>query len=120
MGGLQGAQDVLSGAAAGIDVTVGLEFFESSLIVCSPFALRIWPKWTAHIGSFVPAQAKPPQVCEHRIDEFRFTTGAIQIFVAHHEYASLRARALLCNPEGAGVAEVEETGRRRGEAAAIC
>ena len=119
VGRLDGAEDVLAGTGAGIDVTSSAEVFEGGAIEVESFALRIRGEGAAAIGSFLPFEAEPAEVVEHGGDKLRPATRAIEVFVSEDQGAVLGASPFLRGPKGAGVAKVEEAGRRRGEAAPV-
>lgn len=59
------------------------------------------------------------QVFDHGCAKVRLRALGIQILVAQDQCAPGGLRALLCDPERAGVAEVEIAGRRRSQPASI-
>jgi hypothetical protein len=71
------------------------------------------------IGAFVPTGAEPAKVFQHGLGEFGFGALGVEIFVAKSQYAFVLERALVGRPEGSGVADVKQTGRRGGETAAV-
>src|SRR5579863_203866 len=85
----------------------------------APFALRIWSKRPAAIRSFGPLNSEPPQVLEHRFDEFEAATLRVQIFVAEDELAAALSSTLRRYPKSARMAKMKKPSRRRGESPAI-
>jgi hypothetical protein len=65
----------------------------------------------ADIGTFLPFDAEPPEIAQLGLDELGSDTVAVEVLVAENEDTSRIAGAALGDPEGAGVTEVEQTGR---------
>ena len=84
-----------------------------------PLALSVRTDCATAVGSFLPLKTEPAQVFGHRLDKFLLAARAVEVFVAQHERAADFLRALLGNPKSARVTEMQITGRRGGETAAI-
>src|SRR5688572_7147992 len=69
------------------------------------------------VRTFLPLEAKPFQVFDHRLSELRLAAIAIQIFVAQDQRGT--AGAFLRHAEGARVPQVQITRRRRSNPSAI-
>lgn len=119
MRGLQSAEDILAGTDAGVDETGRTQLFESVTVKVEPLALGVRGVWATEIGSFLPLKAEPLKVLKHGGSEFGFGTVAVQVFVAKDECSAMRSRALLGNPECAGMAKVQKARGRRSEATAV-
>jgi hypothetical protein len=76
--------------------------FEGGSITRHPFALR------NHRTN--PAQTEPEQILLHRRDKLGAAAGAIEIIVTEQECSAGCARPFGCNPERAGVSEMEVAG----------
>jgi len=104
----QGAQHVLPGARARIDEAAGAELLKGRDVMGDPGALVVGRIRPAHVRPLTPAQAKPAQVLEHRIDKLRTATWAVEIVVAQDERAARGRCALLGDPKRARVTEVRK------------
>src|SRR5215813_12923617 len=119
MWSFQRAFQVFAGAGTGINESLVAQCLPGSQIVRAPLALDVRRKRTARVRAFIPSEAQPAQVVVHGLHEFRLGPLKIQIFVAKDELAASFARSLMCDPESACVAKVQESCRRRSETAAI-
>ena len=116
---LEGAEDVLTGAGARIYETGSAELFKGRTIEIRSLALRVRAERTAAVGAFLPFATEPAEVFEHSRDKFGPTPRPVEILVAKDQGAIRGTGTLLGDPERASVAEVEKTGWRRSEAAAV-
>ncbi len=66
----------------------------------------------ADVGSFGPPQTEPAQVFDGGVGELRTTTAGVEVFGAIEQGAG--GRAGRGEGEGAGVADVQVAGGRRG------
>jgi hypothetical protein len=112
-------RDIFAGTRAGIDQAACSQLLPGIEIVRSAFALGVWAEWAATIRAFAPGDSQPAQVFDHGLHKLGTATLGIQVFVAEDELSALLSAALGCNPECAGVSEMEKTGGRWGEASAI-
>ena len=119
MGCLQGAEDILARAGAGINKPARVKLFERTYIVLAALTLSVRGKRAADIGAFLPCEPEPMQILEHRGGEFGFGARSVQVFVPKDENAAMSKRAFLGDPKGARVAEVQESSGRGGEPAAV-
>jgi hypothetical protein len=87
--------------------------------VIAALALRIRAECPTNIRPFVPTDAEPVEVIEHRIGEIRFGALRIQILIAQNQGSGGIARSDVRDPEGARVAEVQQAGWRGRDASAI-
>jgi len=115
----RGARNVPARAGACVDVPARDEPRPRFEVETASRALRVRRERAAHIRPLLPLYAEPAQVFEHRFRELRARARRVQIFDAHDERASRRARPLVRGPERARVAEVHEARRRRREPAAV-
>lgn len=107
MRGLECAQDVLSGAAAGIEPASGLELFKSCLVEGSSLALFVWPKRAAAIRAFLPAKTQPAQVFKHRFGKSHLCPNRVDIIATQDQNTLSLRGPLVSRPEGASVADVQ-------------
>jgi hypothetical protein len=114
-----GGLDVLARAGAGIDGAGSEQTVKRGAIERDARALKVGSEPTAAVRAFLPLEAEPAKVFEHGGSEFRPATIGVEVFVAENELAGVFARALLRDPKRAGMAEMQKTGGRRREAAAI-
>jgi hypothetical protein len=119
MGGLQGAQDILTRTGAGVRRAQFAQAIELSSIQFDSLALVVRGERPADVRAFVPGEAEPLKVLDECSSELGPDTGAVQIFVAEDERAASGACAFLRDPKSTCMAEVQIAGRRRGEASAI-
>lgn len=115
----EGAQHILPGTSTREEQAVGAKPLKSGAIERQSLALRIWRVRTAAVGAFLPANAKPAQILEHRADKLGATTGTVEIVVTKDELPLLRSGPLMRGPKSTRVPEVQVTRRRWREAAAI-
>src|SRR5690242_11254810 len=73
----------------------------------------------ATVRSFLPVQAKPSKVLNHRSYEFWFGPAAVEIFVPKDKLATLASRTLLGDPKCAGMTNVQKARGRWGQAPAV-
>src|ERR1041384_490555 len=106
MRGLECAQNVLPGAAAGIEPASSQKLFKSCLIKRPSLALFVRPKTAAAIGSFLPAKAQPAQVFKHRFGKSHLCPNGVDIIAAQDQNTPSIPRPLLGRPEGASVADM--------------
>ncbi len=83
------------------------------------FALCIRAVRAAAVGAFSPAESQPVEVFDHGLGELGAGALGVEIFVAQDEGAVVVEGTLGCHRKGAGMADVEQTGGRRGETAAV-
>jgi hypothetical protein len=81
--------------------------------------LRVRSKGAAHVGSLLPFEAKPAQVVHHGLAEMGLRAVRIKILVTQDQLSLGCERALLCDPERARVAQVQETCGRGCEPASV-
>ena len=115
----RGLLDVFARTSAGINEISGAQFFQRGAKKIHPLALIVRREFSANIRSFAPLKSKPAQVFEHRRNKFHFEARGVQIFVPQNQFAAVRPRAFLRDPECPRVAEMHITRRRRREASAI-
>lgn len=113
------AENVLPRASARIKKTGGAQAMECGAVKFDAFTLVVRRIRTSDVRPFIPGKAEPFQVVNKSGDEFRARAGTIKVFVAKYELAPRSAGAFLRGPESAGMAEVEQASRRRGESSAI-
>ena len=82
----------------------------------SPFTLRIRCVRSAAVRAFLPMNAKPLQISDHGVDEFRLRPLRVEVFVAQNEGPGVRSGSLRRDPEGSGMAEMKQAIRARGKA----
>jgi hypothetical protein len=110
MGGADGAGEVFAGAGAWVSEAEMEELREGGAVEREAVGL-------AEIA--VPGDAEPKEVFAHGGDELGAGAVGVEIFVAEVEETVGSAGALMGDVEGAGVAEVEESGGGWGEAADV-
>jgi hypothetical protein len=81
--------------------------------------LRIWAHRPAAVWAFDPLDSQPSQVVHHGLHELWAAALRIQIFVAKDQLAMMLGGALCRDPEGAGVAEMEQARGGGGETSAV-
>jgi hypothetical protein len=64
-------------------------------------------------------ESEPTQVLVNRVTKFRAATGRIEIFDAQHQLPVAVATPLLCPPKRDRVTDMQVTGGRRREPAAV-
>jgi len=119
VGSGEGAEDIVSGARAGVDGFLLLEAVESGLVLGEAFALAVGGEGAAAVGAFVPLETEPGEILEHGGDEVRSGPAGVEVVVAEDEGTVVLLGAGLRGPEGPGVAEVEVAGGRWGEASPV-
>jgi hypothetical protein len=103
-----GLRKVAARAGAGVGQARCEELVECGAVEGQPVRL-------ADLG--VPGEAQPVQVFAHRGGELRPYARSVEVLVAQVEQAVGCAGALMRDPEGTRVAEVQQACRRWGEAA---
>jgi hypothetical protein len=103
MGSLEGTQDILPRAGAGINQTITAKPLKGAPVPIDSLALAVGGIGTAEIGSLLPLNAEPVQVFEHGSNVFRSYSRAIQILVSQDQRACVGVSPFLRNPEGAGM-----------------
>src|ERR1041385_8407544 len=78
-------------------------------------ALKIRPKISAHLRAFIPFEPKPAQPVVDRLRSFGCVARLIGILDSQDERTAGMTREEPVEERGARAADVEETGRRRGE-----
>ena len=111
--------EFLSRAGAGINCAGVEKLLKHGAIERDTMTLGIGAEGTAAIRAFLPLQAKPVKVFQHGRDKFRAATVAIEVFVAENERAAMGLGALLRDPEGSSMAEMQKSGGGRREATAV-
>lgn len=109
MRGARGTLDVGTGAGAGIDEICVRQASDDALIVFHTPGL--------HSDFTVPVEAEPLKIGYRRFGRTRTHSAGVQVFHPKEKPAIRGSRRQPGDQEGAGVAEVETTGRRGGEAA---
>jgi hypothetical protein len=112
-------EHILSRTPARIDQRSVPQLFPSGEIKCAPLALHIRAKAAADVRPFVPAQAEPAQVFDDGVAKFRTATHRIEILDPKNKRAAVLFGAFLRAPESDGVSDMEITGRRWGDPAAV-
>src|SRR3984885_6261271 len=102
--------EVFAAAPAGIEISAITEGAPGGEIVVAALALAVRAIRPSEIVSFLPFDSQPVQVFDHGVDELGPRTLRVEIFVAQDEDALRVAGADISGKEGAGVAEVEESG----------
>ena len=114
---------VLAGAGAWVDEAAIAQPAPCFKIKTAALTLRIRAvsshRWAGKIRTFIPVESQPAEVIEHCLHELRARAMRIQVFIAEHEFPGARARPHVSHPEGARVAKVQVSGRRRRQAAAV-
>lgn len=96
-----------------------MEEFERSSIVETTLTLVVGGERPSYIWTLSPLQPQPAQIFQHRRDEIHSVTRGIEIFITQNKDATCGSRALLRDPEGAGVTKMQMTGRGGRESPAI-
>jgi len=117
--GGRGAGEVFARAGAGINDAGDAKLREGVEVKRAAFALGIGAEGAAAVGAFLPVKAEPMEVFEHRGNEFGPGTGGVEVFVTENEGSAIGGGALLGDPKGAGMAEVQQAGGRGCEAPAV-
>ena len=112
--------DIPSRASARIDCPGVPQCSPSRKIVFSALALRVGTIGSAAIGPFPPLNSQPPKVFVHRLNVLWPATLWIEIFVSEDERPAMLLRALSGGPERPGMSDVQQTGRGRRQAPAVC
>jgi hypothetical protein len=115
----EGVEDIAAGAGAGVDEVELLELVEGLLVEVEALALVVAGVGAADVGAFLPLEAEPFEVFEHGFDELGLAALVVEVFVTEEESAVVLLAALLCDPEGAGVTEVEVAGGGGCDASAV-
>ncbi len=71
------------------------------------------------IGAFLPSNPQPAQVFDHGLGEIEARPLRIQVLIAEHKNAIVLSRAPVRGPEGASVAQVQQSRWRWRDTAAI-
>ena len=114
-----GLLDIAARTGAGINGAGGAQLLESGEVVRAALALPVGRDRAAEIRAFLPDQAEPVQIFDHRGGEVRLRPGLVKVLVAQHEHAAGRARALLRLPERPRMAEMQIPGGGRRQPPAI-
>ena len=88
-------------------------------IEIAPFTLRIGRVSSANIGTLLPADSEPVKVFDGRVQKLAARPRRIKVFIAQYEGAAMVYASVVCGPERARVSNMQETGRRGRQAAAI-
>src|ERR1035438_7678402 len=88
-------------------------------VMPSPLALRIRADRPTKVRPLYPLNPKPAQILQHRLDKLRPAALRIQILVAKDQPPDMFCRPPSRRPEGAGMPEVQQPGRRRRKATAV-
>src|SRR5689334_5870438 len=115
----ESTENVLARAGTGVDEAAIPQFFQSATVSIQTFTLIVRAERSAAIRPFLPLESKPAQVLNHRRDKFLLAAGAIEVFVAQDQNAAMPLRALLSDPKGTRMAEVQIARRRRREPASV-
>ena len=95
-----------------------LELPERRLVQPRPLALPVRTERAADVRTFVPSQAEPAQLSQICLCERRAAPLRVQILDPQNKSSALRPRVPKGQQRGAGVAEVQRSGRGGGVAAA--
>lgn len=79
--------------------------------------MRVRSERTAYVRAFIPIQTQPTKVFVHCLNKFRLASLVIEIFIAEDELAGRRPDALVGDPEGTRVSQVEVARGRRSKTA---
>ena len=107
MGCGEGVLDVPAGAGAGVDRAQGAEAFESGDVMLAALALGVRTIRAAAVGAFLPLESEPAEVLDQGLDEKGAAAGGVEVFIAQHERTAVLGGALLGDPEGLGMTEVQ-------------
>jgi hypothetical protein len=110
---------VLARTSAGINKISKAQFFHCRAVKIHALTLIVWRKFSADIRAFAPFKAEPLQILEHRRDESRLASIAIQIVVPQYHFTLILFRPHLRNPKSPRMAEMQESRRRRRETTAV-
>jgi hypothetical protein len=78
-----------------------------------PLTLHIRPKRPAAIRPLTPRNPQPPQILDHRVNEFRATSLRIQIFITQNQLPTILSRASRRNPKRPRMPQMQQPSRRR-------
>jgi len=95
---------------------------EGPQVMCKvPNVLALLVGWmrAAEVGAFLPVNAKLLEIVLSGLRKVRATASLIDIFIAVNQGAVGFEATLVCDPEGASVAEVEQACGGRGNAATV-
>jgi hypothetical protein len=112
-------QDITPRTGAGINQRRVPQFLPNREINFAPFALGVRRERSAHVGPFIPLQAKPVKIFDDGIAKLCPTPIIIQIFDPENELSIALAGPFLGAPERHRVADVNVTRRRWGNAATV-
>src|SRR5688500_4993765 len=85
-------------------------------VTIEPFGLKVRRVRSANLRPLVPIDAEPPQSVEDTGDHFRLVSLDVGVFDAQDEAAAVAARVQPVEQRSPGAADVQVTGRGRGEA----
>src|SRR6185437_5671302 len=115
--------EVLAGAGAWVDEAAVAQPAPCFQIKARALILRVRAvsadRLAGEIGTFIPVESQPAEVIEHCLLELRARAMRVQVFIAEHEFPGRGARPLVGHPEGARVSQVQVSGWRRRQAAAV-
>ena len=86
------------------------------VITVEPLRLEVRTVRAADFRSLVPVETEPSQAIQNPGDHVGRRSLHVCVFDAQHERAAVPARVEPVEQRGAGAADVQESGRRRGEA----
>lgn len=95
-------------ARARINCTQVKQLLPSLQIPATSLALNVRPEWTSPVRSFVPLDAEPAHILDHRLRVIEPAALRVQVFVAKNESPALFFRPPCCNPEGARMSDMQQ------------
>ena len=111
------AGDVTTTAGTRVDPTLGTKPRERALVVFG--SLRLFVRPVAWITRFVPVESEPLEVSPLLVRDSRHGSAAIEILDAKHESSFRLAGAKPSHEKRPGMAQMQSSGRRRGQPSAI-
>src|SRR6185437_1907504 len=114
-----GRCEVFAGALARIEKSGAQQLPPYREIEVLPLALRVGSAGAADICSLLPFEAEPVEVFEHGPVKLGAGALLVKVVVAEDQRAVRVARAVRPREERGGVAEVQQSGRRRRQTAPI-
>lgn len=104
-----GQREIFARAFAGIEEPSVEQFSPSGQIVFTPFALRVGLVVAAQVRTFLPADAEPTKIFEHRVIKLRTRPVLVEIVVAQDQDSLCFVCARCRGEKRGGVAQVQSS-----------